>query len=81
MKNVLQRGGDTDTNCCIVGGMIGAMIGFENLPVDYREKMLLCDSTKSSGRFKRPECFNPSRCIEIVDKILQIAPQEVKIIK
>lgn len=28
----LMLGGDTDTNACIVGGMIGACVGFHNLP-------------------------------------------------
>lgn len=32
MKNVISEGGDTDTNACIVGGVIGAVIGFKNLP-------------------------------------------------
>ena len=29
---VLALGGDTDTNCCIVGGLIGAKIGRSQLP-------------------------------------------------
>lgn len=33
IKNVLSKGGDTDTNAAIVGGLIGAIIGFKNLPV------------------------------------------------
>lgn len=32
MKNVISQGGDTDTNACIVGGVIGSMIGFQKLP-------------------------------------------------
>ena len=27
IKEVLSKGGDTDTNACIVGGLIGAAIG------------------------------------------------------
>ena len=30
--NCIMMGGDTDTNACIVGGMIGALAGFSNLP-------------------------------------------------
>lgn len=29
---VLEEGGDTDTNAAIVGGMLGALVGFKNLP-------------------------------------------------
>ena len=28
MRKVLEMGGDTDTNCAIVGAIIGARIGF-----------------------------------------------------
>ena len=27
LKETIQLGGDTDTNACIVGGMIGALVG------------------------------------------------------
>ena len=36
-------GGDTDTNACIVGGMIGACEGMSRLPQDKLEIMLNCD--------------------------------------
>ena len=29
MKEVISEGGDTDTNACIVGGLIGAALGFK----------------------------------------------------
>ena len=29
MKEVISAGGDTDTNACIVGGLIGAALGFK----------------------------------------------------
>ncbi len=33
-------GGDTDTNACIVGGLIGSIVGFKKLPQKYIKKML-----------------------------------------
>ena len=30
--DVIQRGGDTDTNAAIVGGLLGSLIGFRKLP-------------------------------------------------
>jgi ADP-ribosyl-[dinitrogen reductase] hydrolase len=80
IRGILIRGGDTDTNCCIVGGLIGAVIGYEKLPEQYVDKMLKCDSTKSSKQFKRPSRFNPSRCLDIVDKLMSIAPKSVEIV-
>ena len=32
MRMVIQKGGDTDTNAAIVGGLIGSIVGFKNLP-------------------------------------------------
>jgi len=35
MRHILFLGGDTDTNGAIVGGLIGAVLGFKNLPIKY----------------------------------------------
>lgn len=32
IKFVIKQGGDTDTNACIVGSFLGAILGFKNLP-------------------------------------------------
>jgi len=32
IKSIIKRGGDTDTNACIAGAMIGCAVGFNNLP-------------------------------------------------
>ena len=39
IRSVLILGGDTDTNGAIVGGLIGAVVGFKNLPLEYVKKM------------------------------------------
>ena len=43
MRSVIERGGDTDTNAAIVGGMIGALVGFKRLPTKYLKKMINID--------------------------------------
>jgi len=40
-------GGDTDTNACIVGGIIGALVGFSNIPRYMIDKLLEFDCTKN----------------------------------
>ena len=32
MREICSLGGDTDTHCCIVGGILGAVLGLNNLP-------------------------------------------------
>lgn len=35
IKEVIRRGGDSDTNAAIVGGLLGAIVGFKYLPSHY----------------------------------------------
>lgn len=39
MREVISLGGDTDTNACIVGGLIGAIVGDSNIPNDMKLKV------------------------------------------
>ena len=39
MKEICDLGGDTDTNCCIVGGVIGPLVGLNNFG-EYFDKVL-----------------------------------------
>jgi ADP-ribosylglycohydrolase len=32
LKETIRLGGDTDTNACIVGGLIGALVGLHRIP-------------------------------------------------
>mmetsp|Transcript_15641 Transcript_15641/g.26411 ORF Transcript_15641/g.26411 Transcript_15641/m.26411 type:complete len:95 (+) Transcript_15641:187-471(+) len=58
LKHTIQLGGDTDTNACIVGGMIGALVGLKNIPKEMVEKVLKHDCTDAGSRSKRPEFLN-----------------------
>lgn len=56
MRQTIQEGGDTDTNACIVGGMIGALIGFKQIPEYIIQKLITFDCTKNNDiGHKRPE--------------------------
>ena len=46
MYQIIQLGGDTDTNACIAGGLMGALVGISNLPSDMVKKLLSFDCTK-----------------------------------
>lgn len=46
MKQMLEQGGDTDTNCAIVGGLIGARDGVKGIKSEWVDKVLSfrCDN-------------------------------------
>lgn len=48
LRSMLTGGGDTDTNACIVGGLLGALHGQSVIPGDMASAILNCD-TKLSG--------------------------------
>lgn len=50
LRQVLSGGGDTDTNACIVGGLIGARWGEASLPLHMREAVQRCDTRKGRRR-------------------------------
>ena len=53
--SVVKEGGDTDTNACIVGGILGAYFGFNKLPKKYIEKILNCQTRPSQYMNDRKE--------------------------
>ena len=43
IKETISLGGKTGSNACVVGGMIGALVGKGKSPLGMREKILECD--------------------------------------
>ncbi|MBT9498266.1 MAG: ADP-ribosylglycohydrolase family protein [Zoogloea sp.] len=50
LSAVLSGGGDTDTNACITGGLLGALNGIQGLPGHMRIAVLTCDVTQGQVR-------------------------------
>ena len=65
----LRGGGDTDTNACIVGGLIGAAVGVDNIPQQMRHSVLNCDTTK--GKHPRPDFLHPKQVKELIPQLLK----------
>lgn len=73
IRQVLLRGGDTDTNACIVGGMIGAASGVRAIPSLMVQAMLQCKTAQ--GEQRRPKFLSTNKQIDyIVKKMLLAAP-------
>ena len=68
MIETLSGGGDTDTNACIVGGLIGAAVGVDNIPENMRHAVLTCDT--NMGKHPRPDFLHPRQVNELVPRLL-----------
>ncbi len=68
----LMKGGDTDTNCAIVGGMIGALHGINGIPVQMKNKVLSYDYNLKQNNlgYIRPIEYSASFCKILTEKLL-----------
>ena len=69
IAETLLGGGDTDTNACIVGGLIGAAVGVDGIPENMRHAVLNCDTTM--GQHPRPAFLHPRQVDELIAKLLE----------
>jgi ADP-ribosylglycohydrolase len=47
LTRTVSRGGDTDTNGCIVGALIGAYYGYSDIPTDWSKTVLNVDNPRT----------------------------------
>ncbi len=67
LKATLEGGGDTDTNACIVGGLLGALHGYSELPQYLVQKLLKCDTDKGRAR---PLWLRTTSALELADSLV-----------
>lgn len=72
MREVLAGGGDTDTNACIVGGLIGAADGSGGIPVAMMQAVIECDT--SVGRHPRPDFLRSRHIPSLVTRLIATHP-------
>ena len=58
--------GDTDTNAGIAGGLVGAIIGFQELPIAYLEKIFKVQYTVKNTYTSMPREYEPSNFLRNV---------------
>lgn len=66
----LLGGGDTDTNACIVGGLIGALHGESSIPHIMRNGVLMCDTLQ--GR-PRPAWLQTTQVAKLIPTMLNVS--------
>jgi ADP-ribosyl-[dinitrogen reductase] hydrolase len=64
IRETLSGGGDSDTNACIVGGLLGARWGASAIPKPLREAVLDCDTSR--GAHPRPDFLHPRDALRLV---------------
>ena len=65
-----NRGSDTDTNACIAGALLGAILGFEQLnvePLTIQNIEILLKSNINAGPTPRPEYYIPQDFYELTE--------------
>jgi len=78
---MVSKGGDSDTNCAIVGGLIGAAEGYTKIPKNIKTSMLMCRT--EGGLHNRPEFLCPAKCnlLVLIGKLYENLPDnDIKII-
>jgi ADP-ribosylglycohydrolase len=76
LKETIRLGGDTDTNACIVAGLIGSAVGVKNIPKDMINKLLSFDCT-TQGRL-RPEFLSVKKhLLKNISKMITKVPNEI----
>ena len=80
MFQTVLLAGDSDTNAAIVGGVIGAYVGVDNINEAYLKKLLECNLKNPTAqdfpysRF-RPNFIQPALgCIDEMLELVRIAP-------
>ena len=72
LEEVLLKGGDTDTNACIVGGLLGAHRGYYQLPIVMMRMLNRCNTKKGSQR--RPEMYSYKR---VIRNLIQLTGRQI----
>ncbi len=68
LRETLAGGGDTDTNACIVGGLVGARWGARAIPEAMRAAVVGCDTSR--GGNVRPDFLHPRTVPEQIRSLL-----------
>ena len=74
IEETITGGGDTDTNAAIVGGLLGAVVGYEGLPQRLVKPVLECDTRLGAQRRKLQ--YHPSQAKALVERLCSHGPSD-----
>lgn len=72
LVDTVRRGGDTDTNAAIAGGLLGACLGREAVPPRWRDRVLSCRPIAGlrGVRYPRPKPLWPVDLLTLAERLL-----------
>jgi ADP-ribosylglycohydrolase len=70
VRETLKLGGDTDTNACIVGGMVGALHGLSEIPKYMVDPVMKFDPTTHDAKktlmgYRRPAAYRANNVLNL----------------
>jgi ADP-ribosylglycohydrolase len=70
--DTVNCGGDTDTNGCIAGALLGAVYGRDAVPERWMNTILNCrpEAGNPDVRHPRPRCFWPVDALELAEELV-----------
>lgn len=75
IREIVSMSGDTDTNACIAGAAIGALLGFNLIDEGMVQTVLECDVTDEGQ--KRPEWLSVGRhAVNNIKRLIEIRAGE-----
>ena len=78
ISEIMLQGGDTDTNACIIGALIGAAEGLEGIPGEMIEKVRSWEPAR--GGIRRPKFLQVKENFHLIDRLIGISPDTLSII-
>jgi ADP-ribosylglycohydrolase/fructose-1,6-bisphosphatase/inositol monophosphatase family enzyme len=66
----VRRGGDTDTNAAVAGALLGAALGRDAVPEQWRLMVLSCHPVPGSAARPRPMPYWPVDVFELAERLL-----------
>ncbi len=70
IKTTLLKGGDTDTNAKIVGSVIGAMKGINEIPEYMLSPVVNFDCVNTEVGHTRPKKYNVAKAVKLIGKLV-----------
>uniref|UniRef100_A0A6B2LBX6 ADP-ribosylhydrolase ARH3 n=1 Tax=Arcella intermedia TaxID=1963864 RepID=A0A6B2LBX6_9EUKA len=74
VKEIISKGGDTDTNGMIVGALIGATHGTSAIPEHMKRMVLNCHTNQKGSQIPRPDWLLAHQVPSLVTQLLDSAP-------